>query len=768
AFLALIAISVVAAAGFCQEWPRDFTTPEAQITMYEPQVQSYDGDNLTATAAVAIKTASMDSPVFGAVWIDARVSTDRETDTARLLDAQVTDARFPDSAAASARTLRGILERELPQWDLALSLEALRASADAGRNDQAASGNLENSPPRIIFVTYPAVLVSIDGDPKLERAENSDLLYVVNTPFFIVFDRSTGKYFLKGGQYWYESREVTGGWRVTDDVPGDVADLAARGKQPAEPRDSTLTGWDVAPVVIVATEPADLVVANGDPQFSPIEGTNLLYMTNTESDVIMDIKSQRYFVLLSGRWYTSDSLTGDRWTFVRSDQLPADFARIPADSEMGDVLASVAGTQQAKDALLDQQVPQTAEVDRKTADLDVAYDGDPDFERISGTDMSYAVNTDKDVLLIGGKYYCCDHAVWFASDQPAGPWSVCAAVPEDIYNIPPSCPVYNVRYVYVYGYTPDIVYVGYTPGYLWSFPEFGCIVYGTGYHYHGWYHHYYYPWPATFGFGVHYSPFFGWGFSFGLGYGWLGDGWPRPFYSGWWGPGGYRYGYRHGFYRGHHHSFDEPYFSHTHPGARAPFYDQTPRHFESSNVYRQRTSGVLRTGDFLGSQPHPATGRVVVSPGGKVPVRHLEALPGRGGEVSRGGMPEARSSAGGEVGPGSEPRNNVYIGRDGTVYRRTTQGWQMRHGNRWMPADRSPSRTVRQTYESNSQELRRQMDSRQREADMKARLQDWQSRARGEQAPPQQFQRGASGRSRATSGAPHSRGSGESRQKSRR
>ena len=38
-----------------------------------------------------------------------------------------------------------------------------------------------------------------------------------------------------------------------------------------------------------------------------------------------------------------------------------------------------------------------------------------------------------------------------------------------IYTIPPSSPVYYVTYVRIYGSTPDVVYIGYTPGYLGSY-----------------------------------------------------------------------------------------------------------------------------------------------------------------------------------------------------------------------------------------------------------------------------------------------------------
>ncbi len=340
----------------------------------------------------------------------------------------------------------------------------------------------------------------------------------------------------------------------------------------------------------------------------PIEGTELLYMTNTDSDVFMDLKGQQYFTLISGRWYTAPSMKGE-WKYVPSDGLPADFAKIPPDSQNGHVLASVAGTEQAKNAVLDMYVPQTAEVDRKEATVSVEYDGEPKFEKVEDTDMTYAVNTSSSVIKVGSAYYCCDDAVWFEAKSPTGPWAVCVEVPDVIYTIPPSCPVYNVIYVYVYDYSPTVVYVGYTPGYSCSYVYGGTVVYGTGYYYYPWYGPYYYPRPVTWGFGVSYNPYTGWGFSVGIGfggpYGWMRIGWGHPYHS-YWGPAAYRSayrrGYRHGYHAGYHHGAKQGFKA----GYRAGQHNTA-----SNNMYKNRANGVNRTGDVRPGTPStmPAGGR---------------------------------------------------------------------------------------------------------------------------------------------------------------
>ena len=62
------------------------------------------------------------------------------------------------------------------------------------------------------------------------------------------------------------------------------------------------------PAIVVATQPTELIVTEGAPELAPLEGTELLYMTNTEDDVLLEIDGQRYFLVLSGRWFASTSL----------------------------------------------------------------------------------------------------------------------------------------------------------------------------------------------------------------------------------------------------------------------------------------------------------------------------------------------------------------------------------------------------------------------------------------------------------------------------
>ncbi len=315
-------------------------------------------------------------------------------------------------------------------------------------------------------------------------------------------------------------------------------------------------------------------------------------------------------------------------------------------------------------------------------------DGDPQFEPIEGTDMAYAVNTPTAVIRLGGRFYDCESGVWFEGPGPLGPWAVCVNVPEVIYTIPPRCPIYNVRYVRVYGYTSSVAYVGYTVGYTGCYVYGGTVVYGTGYRYLPWYRNHYFGRPWTWGFGVHYDPWTGW--SFGISVGW---GQPHGWFAynssiisaGWWGPVGYRPVYRPvsgpAYRAGYHPAFRQAVPSK--PAAPA-------------TGGMNRSGGATRTGTVYGQWKVGVT-RPTVMPA-RPPVQ-----PSTTQSVS-----PAETRGNSRITPRPSTReNNIYAAPDGKVLRNTPQGWQQRDQNTWKDAGQA----------SAAQGVDRDLEARQRAAE---------------------------------------------------
>jgi hypothetical protein len=640
AFVAVLSVGLAAWGQVApSRWPVTVMTDQGSVIVFQPQLDDFEGDTLKGRAAVSI-TPPGQQAIFGAVWLQSRVSVDRVARTVMILDVTITQSRFPEGTP-NQDALTGAIRQVFVGHQTSLSLDQLLTMLQTVKTHQAEALQLQTTPPKIVFLDHPAVKVQYDGPPRLMAVDNSPLLRVVNTPFFVVLNPADKTYYLKGAGLWFAAADPMGPFQSAPQVPAEVAALATSSGY-ADPQ-QPLTGIAAASIeVVTATEPTELIWTNGVAQLATIPGTDLLYVTNTDSDVFMEIESQQLYVLLSGRWYRATNHDGP-WTFVRPDQLLADFARIPPDSDKANVLASVAGTQAAQDAVADTYVPQTASVNRNQFDQPpIEYDGEPDFQPIGGTAMSYAVNTDAEVLLVGGQYYCCYNGVWYTSSAPVGTWELCLSVPPAIYTIPPSCPVYPATYCYVYGYTPDVLYCGYLPGYVGCYVYDGVVCYGTGWHYAPWFRHRYIPRPWTYGFSARFNAYNGhWGFDFAIGFGggrsWIGSHPGQFVRSGgdWFGPGGFRPVYRH----------DLP---HDTAAQREVAMNEGSRDAYHRSVY-----------DYRRDVPHP-----------------IVATPER---------PSGEVRPGGEAQPGGV--DDVYTDRSGQIYRRTIDGWEQRQADGWHPAE---------------------------------------------------------------------------------
>lgn len=740
----IILVGTRLAPGAQDKWPKRFVHPKGTVVMYQPQLEDFKDDRiLTGRAAVSVKTKKMKRPVFGAVWLTSKVVVNRDTRMATIDDVKVTDAKFPNAKPEQLEKLKTFLNTEMAGWSIPISLDRLLAALEVVEKAQTMDRGLKNEPPKIILATHPTVLVPLDGDPKLLPVPKSILMRVANTPFIMFYDPKGKVYYLRGGGAWLSTTDLKGSWQDVQTLPDSLKALedqvkkAAKAKGPGAAKQVEAKG-DKMPAVLVSTVPTELLVTDGEPQYTPISDTNLLYVSNTEDNIFMDTGSQEYYVLLSGRWFKSKSLTKGSWTYVAPNQLPADFAKIPEGSPKGFVLANVAGTVQAKEAVLDNSIPQTATIDRKKAATEVKYAGEPKFDKIKGTNLEYAVNTGQAVFKEGTKYYAVDQGVWYEADSPNGPWQVSANPPQDVNKIPPSNPTYSAKYVKVYDSTDDTVTVGYTPGYTGSYVDNGTVVYGTGYDYQGYSTPEAYippPAPATYGYAATYDPYAGtWGYqtpSYNPG-AWLAAGltaaavgvgvaaisspwWGRGYWGGggWWGPGGYnnininnihnnvivnRPGYRPGH---------RPGYRPGQPGrpggpGHRPGLKPGQRPGRPSTLPAQRPNLYNRPGNQkkLASRPgkpatRPASG-VSGRPGSR-PQRPGQATrPKPGTRPSQAARPRPTQP---KVRP-ARGRNNVLADRNGNVYRRDKRGnWQQRQGNQWTRAGagrtaaRQPSRT---------------------------------------------------------------------------
>jgi hypothetical protein len=534
-------------ASLADPWPRDLSISSAAVLVYQPQVNKWDGNQVDFRMALAIKPTGAKQETFGVVFATARTQVDKVARTVVFENLKITKSNFPtlpDHGAAYAAELQTRFAADLKT----ISLDRLQASL-AATGIKPPSVPVDNTPPQVLISYSPAILVPIDGAPVLKPVpDHSRIQRVINTRALILQVGLGDSYYIHVYHGWLTAGSIGGPWTQASLGPIEKrqADAIAQqldkagtvdlldGGPKANPKPSLANG---VPAIYTAQGAAELVIFNGQPDFVPIVGTQLLWASNTTNDVLIDTANSDYYVLLAGRWFRSSALTGP-WTFVPSNALPPGFAQIPPASLASAVLPSVAGTAPAQEAAIANTIPQTATVPLHNGpSFTPSFDGPPQYAPIPGTALTYVANASVPVIQMDpNSLYAVSAGVWFSATQLTGPWVVARSVPPVIYSIPPSSPLYYVTYVRIYEATPTVVYEGYTPGYLGTVIEpTGTVVYGTGYAYTPWVGSVWYPAPVTYTVAAApiYNPYVG--FTFGFAVGLATAAWATPYYGGFYG-----------------------------------------------------------------------------------------------------------------------------------------------------------------------------------------------------------------------------------------
>jgi len=741
-----------APAGPSDPWPRRLGTKQGTFLIYQPQLDTWKNNLIEAHAAVSVQPTGAKDPTFGVIWFTARTDVDKTNRLVYFEDLTITRSSFPSAPDKAAAWVEALHELEPSKRSKAISLD--RLEADLGITQAKIEGEsrpLDNTPPQVIFSNVPAVLVLIAGEPAFRAESGTDLQRVINTSS-IILKAGSGELYLHLFDGWMEASSIQGPWKVSDPHFGrkDNLDKALKDILAAKTGDPMAGGSasdpkapkpslkdKPVPVVYMATTPTELIVVNGQPNYQAIPGTQLLYIENTSGRVFKDIDNQNTYVLIAGRWFSAPDTSGP-WTYVPHASLPPDFAKIPDDSPMENAKASVPGTQQAKEAVVAASIPQTATVQRTAQASKVTFDGAPEMKPIEGTTMQYVVNASTPIVMTGANsYYMCQAGIWFTSTAVTGPWIVAAWVPSTIYTIPPTSPLYNLTYVQVYGSTPTVVYVGYTPGYSSMIVYNGVVVYGTGYVYSPWIGSVWYGPPVTYGYGVNiaYTPYTGWAFAFGVGcgfamgaamcgYGWgyYGWGWGGCWggYYGHYGAAAWGYGggavWGPGYARwssGNVYSQWGSTSAVTRSGGGYNAWTGNAWHGQEGSFYNSKTGAQgwgqrgqaynAYTGNYAsggrGAAYNPTTGASAA--GGRATVGNAytgnQVTASHGTVTGAGGNTYTGGAIHGDQGGVAHVNGNTYADHNGNIYSNTGNGWQKNvggSGSTWQNASSEESKNL--------------------------------------------------------------------------
>jgi hypothetical protein len=650
-------------------WPREKYSNGTRLLIYQPQVDDWKNfHELTWRMAVSL-TPKGGKEVVGVVEMKGNTDVDNVNKVVAITNPEITSTYFPSLDQAAKDKMDQLFKSFVPPT-ISISLHRLIASVPM---HQAPAGvQLNNEPPKIFVGYRPSILLSVDGEPSLSEVPNTNLKYVVNTQWPLFFDNTNSAYYMAVGQQWLSSSSLEGQWSPTSKLPRDMSKVAQDKQWNALKKiiPPPAKSGGVTPAVFYSDKPAEVILFDGQPVYAQIPDTQLTYATNTNSVVFVYAPTQQFYYLTAGRWFSANDLQNGPWSYA-TPNLPADFAKIPTSSPASAILASVPGTDEAKDAVLLAQVPTTMTIKptEAQAKIKVDYSGEPKFDPIKGTSMTYATNTGDKVIQLDGIYYLCLQGVWFMAPAPNGPWTTCMSVPQEIYTIPPSSPVYNVTYVTQTANSDGTVQSSYTAGYLGAFvlgAATGAIIAnGSGYYYPPYVYHPaygyggYYPYAATYG-GAYY--------------------------------GAAHYNSATGAY-GWSQTASGPYGSATRGAAYNPYTGTAARGATVSTPYGSRSAAQAYnpyTGTYAqtrqGSSPSAQWGSSYVSNGNKsATTGHYSTANGTvaGVSGSQGGKAAASSTAWGNSAAAKTSNGNMYAGHDGNVYKNTGSGWQKYDNGSW-------------------------------------------------------------------------------------
>lgn len=652
-------------------WPYTITDNHYKVTLYEPQIVSWKKyQHLTAWLAISVENldalpSQSHKTVFGSVQVEADTEVEFNSRKVYLAQPKVTAVRFSELQGKRLKDVIGHVKTLLEKFTRPVNLDLMLASL-ADTRSEARGVEVNVTPPKIYYRAIPSVLLQIDGKPLESPIKGvDDLKFIVNTNWDLFKVATDGRFYLLYKDHWLMSNELFGPWEATDQTaPLSQLPKTASWQDVHQALPAKAWPGGSVPEVITSTAPAELIVTDGKPRLVVIEDTGLSYVENSDSDLFRDTKNGTWYYLVTGRWFSSDQLTGP-WKFATTS-LPQQFAAIPPDHVKADVLAMVPGTMEAAVAVIQSQIPTKAVISRGKSGVEVTYAGEPKFEKISGTTLYYGVNTSYDIIRYKQQYYLCYQGIWFVGSVPDGTYIVAATIPAEIYDIPANHPLYHVTYVVIYSATATEVTTGYSSGYHHHYVHYGIVVWGSGWYYPPYYYYYgpypvYYHYPYTYGIAAAYNPNTG-------------------TYA--------RRGTVYGPYGGM--SRAAVYNPKTGSYARGAAVWDSNEAYGVGHAYNPRTGTSAYTRQY--SSDYERWGQSVVRRGDEwATVRKYGNEQGtvRQIETSKEGKVTSVQRGDQHTTIGRSAEGDIYAGRDGQVYKRDDNGWQKRVDGGWSSVDQA-------------------------------------------------------------------------------
>ena len=205
---------------------------------------------------------------------------------------------------------------------------------------------------------------------------------------------------------------------VLEYLPRQVSLPSTEGLNPEPPR------------IFAATSPAVILSVDSQPQWLPIDGTELEFILNANWDVFRVQGSETAYLLYSSNWFTATELEA-AWSW--SATLPPDLERLPEDGNWSNARAALPGN--LNSIVVPDAPPPPVFYSTEPAEL-IQLSGDPVWQPLGSEGLQFAANTIQELFQLGDDVFVLLSGRWFTAPGLDGPWSWTTDLPAPFLDIP--------------------------------------------------------------------------------------------------------------------------------------------------------------------------------------------------------------------------------------------------------------------------------------------------------------------------------------------
>ena len=213
-------VSPSAAAIPADPWPRVVDLSNAQVLVYQPQVNKWDGNQIDFRCALAIKPTGAKDETFGVIFATARTQVDKVARTVVFENLKITKSRLSDAAGSRGALYAAGTAEGIRASVRTIALDRLEASlALAGIKPPTVE--VQNNPPQVIVSYSPAILVP-DRRRAGDEAGARPLARqrVINTRALILQGGFGNDFYIHVYDGWLTATAICGPW--TQAYPGPL------------------------------------------------------------------------------------------------------------------------------------------------------------------------------------------------------------------------------------------------------------------------------------------------------------------------------------------------------------------------------------------------------------------------------------------------------------------------------------------------------------------------------------------------------------------